>query len=1166
MRRAFFLLLSVAFTCVPLCAKAPKTLAVIDFQNVTKNLKIDWLGTGIAENLVTNLASVRGISMVERAEMHSILKELNFGRSQYVDPATAQKIGKVVGANYMVVGAYQSIEDRLRLNARLVEVETGKVLLPTTVDGQLKDVFTLEDRLAANLKKGIGASLSGEAETPFETPTTSLDAFRLFSDGVYFYREGLVKEALDNLDGALKLDPRYSLAHFYRGLTLEKQKQWEEASRSFGQALLGAEGVSREKWTWQVPYETPGSKRALGAIQATGELEGEKKGKKKAEEEEEVKFLPDVSRLVFGEKEGKTAVLYFVDPLHHLTTRIVLPDPKLVDWLGGGQFGAGGKAVLSVIEHSNIEASSEYRLYGIDTDQGTLLWNGTLENYATYVRWDVTSKSFYLDFSGQFYARDILTGHLKWQHSSKYGAYVPCPLVSPDGSEAGELIVLTFQPPAGGKGSFTFFQGEDGKELWRITGDVRNWFRFTVNKTEVIYDIKARTLIGYAALTGEKRFEISVPLEARSVGEGLPWMSKPAMVEAIDRKAGMLYAAGKDKGIYALAVGDQVRSGSRILWKAPMEDKPKEIMLFRERVFVITDKGKALTLNRATGKVEAEAKLKEESVSPVYIQGDLGVLWSERRLIGVDLHTLETKWEYKVTNMRLWDGAYMEGMIVFPTGKKDVTAVDVSTGEVLWRHSGEKSPLVIPGKNSVYVADISGVQEYLSPKSAKETSKATSLAKPEVLAQIANCDVELNRLDDAEAMSRKVLRELDPDYPEAHRVLARVYGQKKDLKNALTETMAYYRLLSPQSERAQQIIEDLKRNFNLQWRTLEGIPSTYPPPQASGSLWILPGDPEEFAALDLSQGAFDWHQKVDNLGNWTVSALSQKIYFIARESEDAKAIQIWQAEATTGEKKMLASIDLPIGLGSPWLQVSGQRLFISLHGNASSSDRRLWRLDCTDPASGKVLWNHTRESGSNEWLSGVVANDQQVLMALGNTLVVLSAEDGHELAKLVQEAPNFGVFASPSGHDFYLLSNRRIGAYDRGTNKITWLLDLPEGDNVVNLDKDFMRGTTFYWGTAHEVVADDLNKDPSLNQRERWRYHLPADHRVERISVVGDKIYCLRDDDTLTELDAESGRLLAEYPLLWDASYFLVKGNVFYGLSSDGYAYAMKLAPLAGLP
>jgi len=1163
MRRAFFLFLSIAFTCAPLRAKPAKTLAVIEFQNVTKDPKVDWLGTSIAEELITNLASVRGINLVERAEMHSILKELKFGRSQYVDPSTAQKIGKIVGANYMVVGSYQSIEDHLRLNARLVETETGKVFLPTQADGQLKDVSALEDQLAGNLKKGIGVSLSDEAETPFETPTTSLDARRLFSDGVYFYREGLVNQALENLDGALKLDPRYSLAHFYRGLSLEKQGHWEGASRSFDQALLGAEGVSREKWTWEVPYETPGSKRAVGAIIRTGKQEGENKDKKKGEEEE-TKFLPDVHRLAFGEKEGKNAVLYFVDPLSHLKTRMVLPDAAVIDRLGFGQFGAGGKAVLSDSEGSMLDPSSEWRLYGVDTDQGTLLWKYILKNIPSFVSWMVTPKTFYLDFSGRFYAIDILTGRIKWQHTSRYAHYMFWGQGTPDENEADQVVTLSYRPPEG-NGSLTTLRAEDGKELWRMTGDAQDWTGFVVNKTDVNFDKKTKMLTGRATLTGEKRFEISVPLEATSIEGNMPGLSLQVLWDW-DTKDEMLYAAGKDKTIYALALGDRTSANNRILWKAPLDDKPKNISAFQGRLLVITTKGKALILNRATGKVEAQMKLQEESVSPVYIHGDLGVLRSERRLFAVDLRTLETKWEYKVPDINIWGAAYMEGMIVFPTGKKEVTAVDVANGEVVWRHSGEKSPLVIPGKNSVYVADVSGVQEYLSPKSAKETSKETSLAKPEVLAQIAYCDVELNRLDEAEAMSRKVLRELDPDYPEAHRVLARVYGQKKDLKNTLSETMAYYRLLSPQSERAQQIIEDLKRNFNLQWRTAEAMPSGYSLPKESGGLWILPAGSEEFAALNLSQGAIDWHQKVDNLVDWTFSASSQKLYLITRESENSQAIQIWQAEAATGEKKLLASMNLPTGFGASTLRVSGQRLFLWANGKQTVKDlwpSRLYRLDL---ASGKVLWDHTQESKTEGWVSGLIADDQQVLFALGGTLVVLSAQDGHELAHLVPEAPIGSVTAPPSGHDAYLLSKHRIGAYDRGSNKITWLLDLPEDDTVVNLSKDFMRGTTFYWGTAHEVVADDLNTEQSLKQRERWRYHLPADHRVEQIRVEGDKIYCLRDDDTLAELDAESGRLLAEYPLLWDASYFLVKGNVFYGLSSDGYAYAMKLAPLAGLP
>ncbi|MBC2710072.1 MAG: hypothetical protein HGJ94_03410 [Desulfosarcina sp.] len=67
-------------------------------------------------------------SLVERERLLAILQELSLGSSQLADEATGLRIGRLVGARLMLFGAYQVVASQMRLDLRLVEVETGRVL------------------------------------------------------------------------------------------------------------------------------------------------------------------------------------------------------------------------------------------------------------------------------------------------------------------------------------------------------------------------------------------------------------------------------------------------------------------------------------------------------------------------------------------------------------------------------------------------------------------------------------------------------------------------------------------------------------------------------------------------------------------------------------------------------------------------------------------------------------------------------------------------------------------------------------------------------------------------------------------------------------------------------------------------------------------------------
>ena len=229
-------------------ASKARRIAVLEFENVTKDKTLDWIGTGIKEHLTTQLSQIPEFVVVERTRLSDAIKELNFNRSQYVDPATAQKMGKVLGVQSVVVGSYLKLDGAMRINVRLVDVETGQVKAPTLVDGSFKKFFDLQNdvamKLAAEMKGALGEADKKQLET---TPTSSLDAYRALADGVYFLGQNSLDDALTQFDLGLKADANYGEAYYYKGVALQKEQQWDESVAALKRALPHSQAVRNVK-------------------------------------------------------------------------------------------------------------------------------------------------------------------------------------------------------------------------------------------------------------------------------------------------------------------------------------------------------------------------------------------------------------------------------------------------------------------------------------------------------------------------------------------------------------------------------------------------------------------------------------------------------------------------------------------------------------------------------------------------------------------------------------------------------------------------------------------------------------------------------------------------------------------------------------------------------
>lgn len=215
----------VAASWAPAAAQtaAPrKTVAVLYFDNHTGKADYDPLGKGIASMMISDLGAVQEIQLLERERIQDLLKEMELSRTRYFDSTTAVKVGKLSGAEYIVVGAFATVQPQMRIDTRVVRVRTGEIVKTAQVVGQEDAFFDLEQKLAARLIDGLGIALSPEEQARLRAKQEAnrMDAASTvvaFSRALTFYDKGEYVDAGSAMGPVLQASPNSELAQTLYG-------------------------------------------------------------------------------------------------------------------------------------------------------------------------------------------------------------------------------------------------------------------------------------------------------------------------------------------------------------------------------------------------------------------------------------------------------------------------------------------------------------------------------------------------------------------------------------------------------------------------------------------------------------------------------------------------------------------------------------------------------------------------------------------------------------------------------------------------------------------------------------------------------------------------------------------------------------------------------------
>jgi TolB-like protein len=142
---------------------AGPAVAVLYFDYAGKTEGLDVLRKGLAQMLITDLAERTHAALVERDRLQEVLAELDLARSGRIDKATAARVGKLLGARVLVMGGYFDMGGALRVDARIVDVETGRIIDSIGASGQADDFLAIERELADEIASVL-------ARVPAERP------------------------------------------------------------------------------------------------------------------------------------------------------------------------------------------------------------------------------------------------------------------------------------------------------------------------------------------------------------------------------------------------------------------------------------------------------------------------------------------------------------------------------------------------------------------------------------------------------------------------------------------------------------------------------------------------------------------------------------------------------------------------------------------------------------------------------------------------------------------------------------------------------------------------------------------------------------------------------------------------------------------------------------
>jgi adenylate cyclase len=185
------------------------SIAVMPFNNWSNDPEYGYFGDGISEDLITDLSKIPNLLVISRLSAFTYKgKNLN-----------VQKIAKELGVRYVMEGSVRKSGNRIRINAQLIDATNNYHLWAERYDGDINDIFTLQDRITRKIAASLAIKLTEDDENRLlQKGTDNIEAYEAYMIGSTIadslrYDPEKFAESLTWFKKAIELDPDYNKAY-----------------------------------------------------------------------------------------------------------------------------------------------------------------------------------------------------------------------------------------------------------------------------------------------------------------------------------------------------------------------------------------------------------------------------------------------------------------------------------------------------------------------------------------------------------------------------------------------------------------------------------------------------------------------------------------------------------------------------------------------------------------------------------------------------------------------------------------------------------------------------------------------------------------------------------------------------------------------------------------
>jgi TolB-like protein/tetratricopeptide (TPR) repeat protein len=197
------------------------SIAVLPFQNMSGDVEQEYFADGMVEDITTALSRIKWLFVIAR-------------NSSFIYKGKAidiKQVGRELGVRYVLEGSVRKAGNRVRITGQLIDAESGTHLWADRFDGDLDDVFDLQDKITESVIGAVSPKLQqSEFERSNRKPPANLTAYDYYLRGcskLHLSKREVFVEAQPLFRKAIELDPDYAVAYATAAF-------WHVALISFG--------------------------------------------------------------------------------------------------------------------------------------------------------------------------------------------------------------------------------------------------------------------------------------------------------------------------------------------------------------------------------------------------------------------------------------------------------------------------------------------------------------------------------------------------------------------------------------------------------------------------------------------------------------------------------------------------------------------------------------------------------------------------------------------------------------------------------------------------------------------------------------------------------------------------------------------------------------------